>query len=136
MPPAAWLPREPARAKPGRRARPSFASLFFYKAQEIMPKFLGVEAHPKILHAEDAARIDDRGEKRVVHVAVRALGREHAVPPRYFPDGRGSAGEEAPPREVSPERKCILLQHLRGVALGVDGDGNESDPGAEVRPEP
>ena len=110
----------------------AFALLFFQKAQEITPKFLRVEAHSEILHAQDAARIDDRGEKRVVHVAVRGLRRKHAVAARHVPDGRRGAGEEAPAGEIGAERLRILLEHFGRVALRVDGDGNERDLGAEV----
>ena len=30
----------------------------------------------------------------------------------------------------------VHLEHFRSVALRVDGDGNECDLGAEIRPEP
>ena len=50
--------------------------------------FLRVEAHSEILHTEDTVRINDRGEERVVNVAIRVLGGENTVAARHLPNSR------------------------------------------------
>ena len=61
-----------------RIAHSVFVSSLVHEAQQIAPEFLRVEAHPEILYAQRALRIDNRGEKAVVHTAVFGLVREHA----------------------------------------------------------
>ena len=63
------------------------------------------------------------------------LRRIYAVAARYVLDRRRGAGQEAPAGEIGAERLRVLLEHLGRVALRVDGDGNESDLGAEITPE-
>src|SRR5712671_2825099 len=112
------------------------ASSLFREAQEVASKLLGVEAHAEILYAENAAPIDDRCKKRVVHVAIRSRRGEYAVAACHFADRLPRAGKKRPAAEIGAERLRIFLQHHRRIALGVDRNGDEGDLGAEVAPEP
>ena len=49
------------------------------EAKEITPELLRVEAHSKVLHAQNTTRVDERGEERVVDVAARRFRHEDAI---------------------------------------------------------
>src|SRR5262249_36357796 len=102
-------------------------SLLFNEAQEVRAEFLEIEGHAEILHAQDAALIDDRGEKSVVDAAVCRLAREHAVAARHLVNSVRRSGEEGPAGKIGAECLRILLEHLRRVAFGIDGDRDEVD---------
>ena len=65
-----------------------------------MPKLLRIETNAEILHAQDAAPIDDRRKESVVHVAIPGLRRIYPISARHIPNSRRSAGEKAPAREI------------------------------------
>ena len=44
-----------------------------HEAKEITPELLRVEAHSEVLYAQSALPVDNRGEERVIHVAVFGL---------------------------------------------------------------
>src|SRR5438067_2131091 len=136
MPPAVLFAREPARAQRGRPAGSRVALSLFNEAQQIAAEFLRVEAHAQILHTQDTALINDRSEKGMIHVTVWTLCREHAIAARHVANGCGRSGEEGPAVRIGAERLRILLQYLRGIALGIDGDGDKGDLLAEVSAEP
>jgi len=48
----------------------------------------------------------------VVHLAIRILGRKHAVPTRHVLNHRRGAGKESPAGEIGTERLCIFSQHV------------------------
>src|SRR5215471_5118358 len=58
----------------------------FQKGQEIVLKLLGIEAHSNVLHTQDTASIDDRGQKGVVDVAARCFRRKHAISAGHLPN--------------------------------------------------
>src|SRR5713226_8939057 len=91
----------------------------FHEAQEVASKLLGVETRSEILHAENAAPIDDRCEKRVVYVAIRSRHGEYAVAACHFADRLRRAGEKGPAAEIGTEPLRIFLQHGRRIALRI-----------------
>src|SRR5712675_3202519 len=72
----------------------------------------------------------------MVNVTVRGLCREHAITARQLANGLRGAGEKGPAAEIGAESPGIFLEHLRGVALRIDRNGDEGDLSAEVTPEP
>src|SRR4029077_15338111 len=119
-------------AKPGRRTGRPNALLLFYKVQEVTPKFIGIKTDSEILHPKHTVTVNDRREKRVVHIAISGLRSEHAITMRDIPNNRGCTGEECPTFEIGAERVGILLQHFRRVTVWIDSDRNKSDSFTEV----
>ena len=107
----------------------------FSRLQEVVPELLRIEAVAEILDAHGALPVDQRGQQRVVDLAVRRPRHGHAVPLAPLRALPPVAGEEAPAREIGVERSRILLQHLGRVVLGIDRDRDEGDLAAEVRPQ-
>ena len=67
--------------------------------------------------------------------AVRYFREEYSITAGHVTDRLGRAGQETPPVELGAPELSIVLQHLRCVALGVEGDRNEGDLGTELRPQ-
>ena len=61
-----------------------------------------------------------------VFLCVDAIALQHVA------DGIGSAGQKVPAVRIGAEVFRVLLQHLRRVALGIDGDRDEDDVLAEA----
>src|SRR3712207_9185713 len=66
------------------------------KPEKVTPELLRIEAEPNILHAQNACRIDQRGEKAVLDVSCCFLFHENSVCSPEVPDGRGITGQECP----------------------------------------
>src|ERR1700730_14125733 len=99
-----------------------------------MPELLGIEARAKILHAHLPVGIDEGGELRMLDRTVLLLREEYPIAACHVTDRLERAGQEAPPLRLSAPKLSIVLQHVRRVALGVEGDRNKGDPGAKLRP--
>ena len=77
------------------------------------------------MHAKHTITVNDRREKRMVHVALGALRSEHAIPVRNVLNGRKCTGEECPTFEIGAECVGILLQRFGRVAVRIDSDRND-----------
>src|ERR1700730_12766353 len=64
---------------------------------------------------------------------VLLLREEYPIATCHVTDRLERARQEAPPLGLGAPKLGIVLQHLRRVALGVEGDRNKGDPGAEIR---
>ena len=106
--------------------------MLLQEAYKIAAEFPWIESHAEVLHTQDAALVDDRGKKGVIYAAVRVLGREHAIAARHLADGVGRSREEGPAGKIGAERLRVLFEHLRGIALGINRDGDEGDLLAEI----
>src|SRR5438132_403214 len=105
-----------------------------HEAHQIAPEFLGIEARAEILHAYLPLGIDERGELRVLDRAVLLLRKEYPITARHVTDRLERAGQECPAVELGAPELGVILQHLRRVALRVEGDRNKGDLGAELGP--
>src|SRR6516165_7612816 len=96
-------------------ASSEFESLLFNEAQQVAAEFFRIEAHAEILHAQDAALIDDRGEEGVIDAAVCGLGCEYAVAARHVADGAGRPREECPAGKIGAKALGISFGPFGGV---------------------
>src|SRR5712671_7511457 len=105
-----------------------------HEAHQIAPELLGIEARTEILHAYPPVGIDERCELRMLDRAVLLLRKEYPIAARHVTNRLERACQEAPPFRFGAPELGIILQHLRRVALGVEGDRNKGDLGAELGP--
>src|SRR6185503_21390812 len=64
--------------------------------------------------------------------AVCGLGREYTVAACHVAYSVGRTRQKAPARKIGAESLRILLEYLRRVALGIDGDRHEVDLLAKI----
>src|SRR6266478_8859184 len=106
-----------------------------HEAHQIAPELLGIEARTEILHAYPPVGIDERCELRMLDRAVLLLREEYPIATCHVTDRLERACQEAPPLGLGAPELRVILQHLRRVALGIEGDRNKGDLGAKRRPQ-
>src|SRR6266851_8192233 len=100
-----------------------------------MPKLVWIETRAEILHAHPPVGVDERGELRMIDRAVLLFREEYPITARHVTDRLGRACQEAPPVGPGTPELGVVLQHLRRVALRVEGDRDKRDLDAKVRPQ-